>query len=71
MNEKRSAVLVFWTVTMMSFVANLLISTYKYQNYFHHELRYYMGSFLASSTIGAIITIIIIMMQKRIHRVSN
>ena len=71
MNEKRSALLVFWIVTVMSFVANLLISTYKYQNYFHHELGYYVGSFLASSTIGAIITVITIMVQKRIHHVSN
>lgn len=71
MSEKRSALLVFWIVTIMSFVANLLISAYKYQNHFHHELGYYVGSFLASSTIGAIIAIITIMVQKRIPHVSN
>ncbi|MGI0047043.1 MAG: hypothetical protein ACREBB_07640 [Nitrosotalea sp.] len=56
---------------MMSFVANFLISLSRHQNYFDHELGYYVGSFLASSTIGIIIAIVAITMWKRTHHIPN
>ena len=69
-SQKRSFLLVFWIATTMSFTVNFLISAYQYHDYFHHELGYYVGSFLASSTIGAIMAVIVIMAWKK-HHVSN
>ena len=71
MNTRKLFFLVFWIVTVISFVINFLIALYLSEDYLHHEIWYYVGSFLASSTIGVIIGIITILTLKRMHQISR
>ncbi len=71
MNNKILFLLVYWVATIVSFVINFLIEMHTSEAYLHHEILYYVGSFLASSTIGVIIAIIAMMTLRRIHHVSH
>lgn len=71
MSIRKLFFLVFWIATIMSFVINFLIALYLSEDYLHHEIGYYVGSFLASSTIGVIIGIIAILTLKRMQQVSH
>jgi|GEM_PF-4841461 len=71
MNNKTLFLLVYWITTIVSFVINFLIGMYTLEDYLRHEILYYVGSFLASSTIGVIIAIIAVITLRRIYHVSN
>ncbi|MEM2161129.1 MAG: hypothetical protein QXN55_09275 [Candidatus Nitrosotenuis sp.] len=41
------------------------------EDYFTHDAGYYVGSFLASATIGVILTVIAIMLLRKMNNVSD
>ena len=71
MNIKKLFLLVFCISTTISFVVNLLVATLTVEDYFSHEVGYYVGSFLASSTIGIVLTIIAITLLRKINHVQD
>ncbi len=71
MSIARLFLLVFGIATVLSFVINFLIAVSMSEDYLHHEIWYYGGSLLASSTTGAIFAIIATIAMRRIYRISN
>ncbi|MHB8602026.1 MAG: hypothetical protein ACYC6W_09725 [Nitrosotalea sp.] len=69
-NTKKLFFLVFWIATIMSFIINFLIALSLSEDFLNHEIGYYIGSFLASSTIGVIIAAIATMTWKKMYHVS-
>ena len=71
MHAKKLFLTVFCITTIMAFIMNFLIVPSLSEDYLHHEVGYYVGSFLASSTIGVIIGVIATLTLKKMHQVSN
>ena len=67
MNIKKLAILSFCILTAISFMVNIVVATLEAENYFDHEAEYFVGSFLASATIGAILTTIVVILLKKMN----
>ena len=54
---------------MISFMVNIVATELEAENYFDHDAEYFIGSFLASATIGIILTTIVVIVLKKMNYV--
>ena len=71
MNVKKLSFLTFCIFTVISFTVNVVAATLEAENYFDHDVEYFIGSFLASATIGILLTAIVIILLKKMNYVGD